>query len=158
MIEVRACTQAIYSVFTFHSQDWFHSVSHLKNLLGCPHVGGFTRSKSRCSNRAAVSNAEPLTWSQIGVTCCTWGHGCCVWLFRCLCFHLQLWPFANTAWQNGMPLRCPPIKLGPTVTMATETTVQVDTRRRERQLPQRWHRKLNGWRFNGWMNTVHTRM
>lgn len=57
---------------------------------------------------------------------CMW-----VWLAFCLCFWLQLWPYANTPWQNGMPPRSLPIELCPTVIpMATETIAQVDMDRK----------------------------
>ena len=39
---------------------------------------------------------------------------------------LQLWPYANTAWQNGIPQRSRlPIELCPAITMATTTIAQV---------------------------------
>ena len=44
-----------------------------------------------------------------------------------VCFFLQLWPYANTAWQNGIPQRSRlPIELCPAITMATSTIAQVD--------------------------------
>ena len=46
-----------------------------------------------------------------------------------VCF-LQLWPYANTAWQNGIPQRSRlPIELCPAITMATSTIAQVDMTR-----------------------------
>lgn len=54
----------------------------------------------------------------------------CVWPALWLCFRLQLWPYANTAWQSGMPPTSLPIELCPIViTTATETIAQVDMKR-----------------------------
>lgn len=61
---------------------------------------------------------------------------CCECVCVCDCLLvcvsvLQLWPYANTPWQNGMPPTSQPIELYPTViAMATETIAQVDMDRR----------------------------